>query len=419
MYLSKLLLVTTLLGSVVTSNPIGSSDGSVIHSLRSNSCLQKDVFVLKGQIAGQHEGILQLQYENKDGKMIIDTSLIVNGAFEFKGTISEPVKAMIFGKNKPMSINDPNVSFLFLEPGHMDLRLEAGAFANLKLSGSKTHEEMAALDRKIKPLMEGIKPILAEYNKANEVYIQAMNEKRPQAELDQLKERASSIQDKVQPIGIKVNEIEMEYIRTHPASYLSASLFSSKISSMSPVKSQAVYDSFSPEIKRSKYGKEALKAIQKMQNGSPGSKAFVFAAQDINGQQLSLTDFKGKKFVLLDFWASWCGPCRKGNPHLLSLYGKYKDKGFEIIGISDDDSNPLAWKKAVEQDKIGVWKHVLRGLKRTSAGSDKSGDISERYGIHTLPTKILIDKNGMIVGRYGGGGESDEAMDKKLAEIFN
>jgi glutathione peroxidase-family protein len=111
-------------------------------------------------------------------------------------------------------------------------------------------------------------------------------------------------------------------------------------------------------------------------------------------------------------------PCRKGNPHLKDLYHKYKSKGFEIIGISDDDNKPEAWKKAVEKDGIGIWKLVLRGLKRTQNGYDDSGDISHNYGIHTLPTKILIDPKGMIVGRYGGGGEDDNAMDKKLEEIF-
>jgi cytochrome oxidase Cu insertion factor (SCO1/SenC/PrrC family) len=110
-----------------------------------------------------------------------------------------------------------------------------------------------------------------------------------------------------------------------------------------------------------------------------------------------------------------------GNPHLLSLYSKYKNKGkgLEIIGVSDDDGHPDAWKKAVDKDKIDVWKHVLRGLKQLPGYKfDRSADISDRYGIHSLPTKVLIDPNGMIIGRYGGGGENDEAMDKKLSEIF-
>lgn len=113
-------------------------------------------------------------------------------------------------------------------------------------------------------------------------------------------------------------------------------------------------------------------------------------------------------------------PCRKGNPHLLSLYSKYKEKGFEIVGVSDDDSNHDAWKKAVAKDGIGVWKHVLRGLdmKKRMNGEENPEDISDYYGIHSLPTKILIGPDGVILGRYGGGGENDEAMDKKLKEIF-
>jgi thiol-disulfide isomerase/thioredoxin len=147
--------------------------------------------------------------------------------------------------------------------------------------------------------------------------------------------------------------------------------------------------------------------------------AHEFTKQDINGQTLSLASLRGK-YVLLDFWASWCGPCRKGNPHLKSLYSKYKDKGLEIVGVSDDDRDLAAWKKAVEQDGIGIWRHVLRGLdmEKRMANQPNPDDISDYYGIHSLPTKILIDPQGKIIGRYGGGGEDDEAMDKKLASIF-
>ena len=122
---------------------------------------------------------------------------------------------------------------------------------------------------------------------------------------------------------------------------------------------------------------------------------------------------------MIDFWASWCVPCRKGNPHLLQLYSKYKKKGFEIIGVSDDDSNHAAWRKAVEQDKIGVWKHVLRGLKKMENGRyDKSEDKSEAYGIHTLPSKILVGPDGVIIGRYASGAGTDADLDAKLKDVF-
>ncbi|RKE57083.1 TlpA family protein disulfide reductase [Sphingobacterium detergens] len=167
----------------------------------------------------------------------------------------------------------------------------------------------------------------------------------------------------------------------------------------------------------SAYGKEIARKIASLKGGSPGSKAFEFQAADINGKPLELAVFKGK-YVLLDFWASWCVPCRKGNPHLIDLYGKYKNKGFEIIGVASDDQNPAAWLKAVEQDKIEIWNHVLSGLKMEKGEFDRSKSISDHYGISTLPTKILINPEGIIVGRYGSGAGTDDELDKKLAEVF-
>ncbi len=118
---------------------------------------------------------------------------------------------------------------------------------------------------------------------------------------------------------------------------------------------------------------------------------------------------------MLDFWASWCVPCRKGNPHLKELYAKYKEKGIEFVGIADDDRAEAKWKEAVAKDGTGIWKHVRRGLKYENGVFDTSADISGNFGIHTLPTKILIDRDGKIIGRYG---EQEEELNKKLKEIF-
>ena len=376
-------------------------------------------FTLHGKIKGQSSGMLKLSYPDAKGGYVQDSAAIQNGQFEFKGEVDGPVMAYIAGNVKSRGFDDPNASSMFIEPGKLSLELSAGDFKNLKLKGSKTQDELEALNGHKKVQLAQIRVLSAAYEKANLAYIDARKAGKPEAEQEALKEAANAEKDKMDPFREEMDKIDMEYIGTHPNSDYAAYVLSWKVSYLPIAESKLLYAKLSDRIKQSSYGKKIATEIQSLQAGSPGGVASIFSSTEINGQPLSLTDFKGKKYVLLDFWASWCVPCRKGNPHLLSLYSKYKNKGLEIIGVSDDDSNPAAWKKAVDQDKIGVWKHVLRGLKRTETGYDKSADISEPYAIHSLPTKILIDKNGVIIGRYGGGGENDEAMDKKLAEIFN
>lgn len=180
---------------------------------------------------------------------------------------------------------------------------------------------------------------------------------------------------------------------------------------------ERLYAGLSDRVKKSADGMEVANHIREVKSGSPGSKAHEFRATDIDGKSLALADYKGK-YVLLDFWASWCVPCRKSNPHLISIYNKYKDKGFEIIGVADDDNNEKAWRKAVDQDKIMIWRHVLNGMKVNNGQYDRSGAIANNYGVSSLPTKVLVDPNGVIVGRYSSGSEKDEDLDRKLLEIF-
>ena len=380
---------------------------------------QEKPFTLKGKITGQKTGMLKIGYAGPGDKPVQDSAQIKNGTFEFKGLLDEPAMVYFTGALKSRGMDDPNAGSFFLEPGQLSLEVSAGDFKNLKLKGSKTQDEYVAQNKLKAPINQEMKPVLDAYEKANEAYMQARKDKKTEAELDALKDKATEIRDQFEPFNERQDKIDMEFIKTHPNSYLSAYLLRWKISSLSLGESKALYAKLSENIKQSSYGKAVQEEIKVLEGGSPGASATMFTATDINGQPFNLADYKGSKYVLLDFWASWCVPCRKGNPHLLALYSRYKDKGLEIVGVSDDDSNEAAWKKAVEQDKIGVWRHVLRGIKRVGNDFDRSGDRSDSYGIHTLPTKILIDKNGMIVGRYGGGGEDDEAMDKKLAEIFN
>jgi thiol-disulfide isomerase/thioredoxin len=161
---------------------------------------------------------------------------------------------------------------------------------------------------------------------------------------------------------------------------------------------------------------DSLPPVRALEAGMPGTPAALFRADaDIHGEPLDLASLIGTKHVLLDFWASWCLPCRRGNPRLKALHQKYKDD-LVIVCIADDDFTPGKWRDAVEQDGLHDLHHVPRGLKRLPGGGfDRSGDIDLLYDIRALPTKILIDKSGTIIAHHGS---DSDALDARLKEIF-
>jgi thiol-disulfide isomerase/thioredoxin len=369
---------------------------------------EKKSFTLSGTITGKDDGYIYLQYPDADGKSKKDSSVIQNGKFAFKGQIQGPQFAYMSGNIAARSMDDPNNTTLFIEPVNMKIAVKYNAFKDAKLTGSVSHNDFMVLQSKRDKIQKRWKVIMDTLSAVN---------KRSNVAYQEMKDWV------LKPYYAEMSEIDNDFLKTHPASYVSAYILFFSGGRIPKEKAVKIFERFPKEVKESVFGKMQTEKWAKQKLGSPGSMAANFSATDINGQPLSLSDYKGK-YVLLDFWASWCVPCRKGNPHLLTLYSKYKDKGFEIIGVSDDDTKQDAWRAAVEKDGIGVWKHILRGLdvERVKRGDYKNhpNEISDsRYGISSLPTKILIDPSGKIIGRYGDeGGEEEEDMDKKLEEIF-
>jgi thiol-disulfide isomerase/thioredoxin len=376
---------------------------------------QQKPFTIKGTINGKDQGYIYLSYDAGE-KRLLDSALIENGKFSFKGNLPPAVLAVVMMDKNSRSYD--KWKQIYLVPATMKLQINYNHFEDAILTGSPVQSQADELMKLRAPIIEQMKPLSEAYSKLNSIYIAAIKDEKDEATLASLKESANTAKDAMEPLREQLKAVDIAYMDKHPSSFVSASMLRIYISDMNIEEAAERYNKLTAEIKGSSLGKEIKNDIEALRMGSPGASAYMFTSKELKGGQLSLADYKGK-FILLDFWASWCVPCRKGNPHLLSLYSKYKDKGLEIIGISDDDSKPDAWSKAVEKDKIGVWKHVLRGLKWTSDMlPDRTTDISDHFGIHTLPTKILIDPNGVIIGRYGGGGDDDAAMDKKFSEIF-
>lgn len=358
-------------------------------------------FSISGTVTGNAPAKYYLQYS--DGmKRITDSAIVKNGSFSFAGTLVQPASSVFSAAlTNNMSGNKKEQAYLFLEPAAMTIHIQNGDLSTIVLKGSVTNDENVQLEKAKEAATAQYKPLL-----------EALRNEKDH-------DKAGAIREQLAPFFNANSQLSRKFIREHHNSFLSLYLMRFEIGSMTLDSAKYYYNNLSTSLQKSKDGLEMAKEIKKLEAGSPGSIAFNFSKPDINGQPLSLSDFKGK-YVLLDFWASWCVPCRAGNPHLLELYKQYKDKGFEVISVSDDDRNHDAWRKAVEKDGIGVWKHVLRGLDMNKRMKNEPNpeDVSEHFGIHSLPTQILVDPKGVIIARYGGGGEEHEALDGKLKEVL-
>ncbi|PBI90786.1 Thiol-disulfide oxidoreductase ResA [Flavobacterium sp. ACN2] len=173
---------------------------------------------------------------------------------------------------------------------------------------------------------------------------------------------------------------------------------------------EEVFQNFTPEIRNSEKGRQMAENLQYFKQSKVGSAAPNFTLQDSNGKVISLDEFKGKQYVLIDFWASWCGPCREELPYIKELYKKYHQQGFEIISVAKDDK-PDLWKKAIAKEKIENWRHIFT--------SEDNRTIIKDYFVNGIPHKILIDKNGVIIGKWKGSGENNKHdLQQLLKSIF-
>jgi thiol-disulfide isomerase/thioredoxin len=374
---------------------------------------QERTFTLTGTIRGKADAYMYLTYlgGGLTERPVRDSCLIRKGAFSFKGTLSGPAEVVI-SLDRVISSASEKTVWLFFVPGNMELSLDYENFIEgAVLKGSSVQEEAEVLAKPKALLLKQHKVISEACRKAYGLYREAVKAKKDEATLECLKAAADAVEEAKAPLNKELNKIDLAFMDQYPASYVTAARLRTLVKYIPFQDGQQRYNKLPHEIKQSSLGKNIKEELDKTGRGATGVQAYPFAVTELRGGALKLSGYKGK-YVLLDFWASWCVPCRKGNPHLLSLYEKYKDKGLEIIGIASDDRDPAAWKKAVEKDGIGVWKHVLNG---TTTNADTS--ISVHYGIITLPTKILVDPKGTIIGRYGADAENDAALDKKLAEL--
>ncbi|MFD1257540.1 redoxin domain-containing protein [Mucilaginibacter terrae] len=314
-------------------------------------------------------------------KRMLDSCMVMGGKFKLAGKLNGPVEQAVIH-----TARYTNYVFFWAESKPMEIILENGAFKKGVIKGSVTEDEDHSFEKAKSPIT------------VKNDSLSKLLDKETNAEAKKL------LRSQLLTVQLQDRKFDINYVKAHPNSIISAYILSVYCSTWDKETVKALYANLNPALKKSEFGISVNEFLTLNKNLKLGDQYADFEQATAGGKKIKLSDIKGK-YVLLEFWASWCGPCRESNPALVKTYNQYKDKGFAILGVSLDD-NKVSWLKAIKDDGL-PWANVSE----LNGDKNKAGLI---YGINAIPNNFLIDESGKIIARN----LRDAALDKKLKELM-
>jgi len=328
------------------------------------SFAQTKGYIISGSISGVENGA-SVDLLNGNSGQPENSTVIKDGKFTLKGSVDFPDFKLITINKQPRYLQ------IFLDNSNISIKGRLDSLESADIAGSPSHEDFKKFLGVIKPYENYFVP-----NGGGD---------------EQGKQKA-------------INEL-INYVKQNPNSYVAPiALFRSFQLSENNKQLEELFSSLNSKIQESPVGKYIAYQIQESKMNQIGTVLDDFSQDDPSGKPIKLSSFRGK-YVLVDFWASWCGPCRQENPNIVNLYNKYKGKNFEVFGVSLDKSKE-PWLEAIKKDQL-TWPHVsdLKGW---------ANEVAQKFRITSIPQNFLLDPNGVIIAKNLRG----EDLAVKLSQIL-
>ncbi|RAV28484.1 TlpA disulfide reductase family protein [Sinomicrobium soli] len=352
---------------------------------------QAEGFIIKGTLNDLPEASMALLSYTENEVEVVDSVPVKNGAFSFEGKVDAPAQAYIsirHGDIFPEASWDRDTFHFFIENTEMRL-VSKDSIKRATLEGSLLNAEADTLNSAVSPLRQ----------KIQELSFSLQGKPKDSAYMATV--------DTIKATGEKAETTVREFIENHRNSYIALRAFANYEMGydFDPAVAEREYDQFGETIKNTPLGKKVSAKIALAKKTAIGQKVIDFTQENLSGEAFTLSSLRGK-YVLVDFWASWCVPCRMENPHVLKAYEQFGNQNFEIVGVSLDEKRKN-WEHAIEKDGL-PWIHVsdLKGWKN---------EVAQQYGVTAVPQNLLIDPEGIIVAKNLRG----EELSERLSAVFN